>query len=489
MKPTLTQVSKLLPSAENKAVLITDWQNSSDLIKAIASCHKENLKYGKKIAYLFKGATDLETCRNVWDFLRYEIPYKVESGDAQKVKTFPRFLADSKPSINGDPVGNDCKMYAVFTNVILQCCGIESCYRFVSYKGKQPTHTYTVVPKLNLVIDAVLPNFDAEKPFKHKKDMSLYKMSGVQEEESSRKYLDLSSVDSTIGAFNIKKTVQKSKASVQKAVNSIPKVADKVVQGMKTTSLAVPRNAFLGLVALNVRGFATSLMNAINKGNDLKWWVQLGGDRSKLIETAKSGSKKKRILGFEEDINSAESLVVSGICESGMIGVEPVSTTTALASAVPVIAKFLTELKKMGIKPEDLKNVADAVQTGNKAFKDLTGKSITEVAFSKDTGKAVKKISLKPTDLKTVPKEMAEKLATAVVKNATGVTDAEIQQTLIEEPKGGSQQKSADAPSPDKADSNVKQPVEDNFFTKNKFYLIGGALLVGGLLLFSKRKK
>ena len=85
--PKLADVSKLLPSAENKAVLITDWQNSSDLIKAMASCHKENLKYAKKIAHLFKGSSEVETCRNVWDSLRYEIPYKVESGEAQKVKT------------------------------------------------------------------------------------------------------------------------------------------------------------------------------------------------------------------------------------------------------------------------------------------------------------------------------------------------------------------------------------------------------------------
>ena len=172
--PSLQKVSQLLPSAENKAVLITDWQNSTDLIKAMASCHKANLPYAKKIAYLFKGSSDLETCRNVWDFLRYEVPYKIESGDSQKVKTLPRFLSDSKPSVNGDPVGNDCKMYAVFTNVVLNTLGIPSEYRFVSYKGKQPTHTYAVVPSMNLVIDAVLPNFDAEKPFKTKKDMCYY---------------------------------------------------------------------------------------------------------------------------------------------------------------------------------------------------------------------------------------------------------------------------------------------------------------------------
>jgi hypothetical protein len=483
MKPTLAQVSKLLPSAENKAVLITDWQNSTDLIKAIASCHKENIKYAKKIAHLFKGSSDLETCRNVYDFLRYEIPYKVESGEAQKVKSLPRFLTDSKNTISGDPVGNDCKMYAIFSNVILNTLGIDSCYRFVSYKGNQPTHTYCIVPSLNLVIDAVLPTFDTEKPFKTKKDMSLYKMSGINEEEASRKYIDLSSPDAAIGAFNLKNTVKKSTASIQKAVNSIPKVADKVVQGMKTTTLAIPRNAFLGLIALNVRGFATSLQKAIDKGNDLKWWVDLGGDRTKLKETVKSGSTKKRILGFEEEVNTREKLVLAGICGLDQIGVEPVSTTAALASAAPIIAKLLSELKKMGLDAEDITKVADALKTGNAAFKEVTGKNITEVAFTKDAGTESKKISLKPTDLKTVPKDIANKLATAVVKNATGVTDQDISSV-----EGGSDQKAEDLPASGKPKTNNK-PEESSFFSDNKFFLIGGALLVGGLILFGKRKR
>lgn len=479
MNPTLEKVSQLLPSAENKAVLITDWQNSADLIKAMAVCHKENLKYAKKIANLFKGSSDLETCRNVYDFLRNEIPYKIESGEAQKVKTLPRFLADSKTTITGDPVGNDCKMYAVFTNVILNTLGIDSRYRFVSYKGKQPTHTYTVVPSLNLVIDAVLPTFDTEKPYKTKKDMSLYKMSGVQEEEASRKFLDLSSVDSTIGAFSLKNVVKKSTESVKKAVKSIPAVAQKVAQGMKTVSLAVPRNAFLGLVLLNVKGFATSLQKAIDKGSDLKWWFDLGGDRTKLKEAIKSGSQKKRILGFEEDINAEEKLAVAGIIESGMIGIEPVSTTTALASAVPVIAIMVKELKKLGIDEETIKNVNEAVSTGTLAFKNITGKNLSEVAFTKDKGADTKKISLKPADLKTVGVDLANKLATAVVKQRSGVTDQDIEDTPVTD-------KPSEKP---KAVTDPKVPDNKGFKLDNKFYLLAGVVVLGGLVLFGKRKK
>lgn len=488
MHPKLDIVRKYLPPAENKAVLISDWQNSTDLIKAIATAHKENLKYAKKIAHLFKGSNQVETCKNVFDFLRYEVPYKVESAEAQKVKTIPRMLADSSAMGSKDAVGNDCKMYAVFTNTILNTLGIPCSYRFVSFKGKQPTHTYAVVKPLNLVIDAVLPTFDTEKPYKYKKDMALYKMSGVEEESESRKFIDLSSVDSTIGAVKLSKVVAKGKANVQKAVASIPKVTQKVIQGAKTASLAIPRNAFLGLVALNVKGIATKIMQLVAKGNDLKWWVDLGGDRTKLKNTAEAGAKKKSIGGFEEDINSAETLEVMGLIEPGQIGVEPVSTATALASAVPILVKFADVLKKSGIKAEDVKTAVDLAKQGSETFEQVTGKKLSEVAFTKDAGKTSKKISLRPADLKTPTLETATKLAKGLIKNATGLTDTQITQTLAEEPGGGSTQKTADRDANIKPDV-TKKPEEAGGLLKNKFVMIGGAVAVGVLILWLTTKK
>lgn len=488
MHPKLSIVASKLPRAENKAVLVTDWQNSQDLIKAIASCHTENLKYAKKIAHLFEGSTDIETCKNVYDFLRYEVPYKVEPGEAQKVKTLPRFFADSVRTISGaDPIGNDCKMYAVFTNTILNTLGIPSEYRFVSYKGKNPTHTYSVVKPLGIVIDAVLPNFDTEKPYKTKKDMALYKMSGIEEEEASRKYLDLSSVDSTIGGFKLSNTVQKAKSTAQKAVKALPAVTKKVVQGMKTTSLAVPRNAFLGLVVLNVKGLASSLKKLIDKGNDLKWWVDLGGDRTKLKEAISSGIKKKAIGAVEENINAEEALVVAGIIDPikpGMVGVEPVSTATALASSAPIIAKVLQVLKQSGIDTKDIAKAQEAFKQGNQAFKQVTGKSLSEVAFTKDAGKTSKKISLKPSDLLTPALETAQKLAKSAIKKETGVSEAEFTQAFTEEPvKGGTDDQKADP----KAQTAIITKDEGDMM--NKFYWIGGIVLAGGLLYVVTRKK
>lgn len=486
MSVKLNDVAKLLPKADNKAVLLSDWQNTNDLIKAIAQAHQANLKYARKIAHLFKGYNDAETCKNVFNFLRYEVPYKVESSERQKIKTLPRFLQDSK-SINGrEPVGNDCKMYSVFTNTILNSLGIPAEYRFTSYKGTQPTHVYSVYKKGNLIIDAVLPNFDTEKPYKSKKDMALYKMSGIDEESESRKFIDMSSPDAAING-NITKLVKKSKESINKAVKAAPAVAKKIVQTAKTTSLAVPRNAFLALVALNVKGFASKLMELVKRGDDLKWWVQLGGDRTKLKNTAEAGAKRKKIGGFEEDINTPETLVIAGITDNGMIGVEPTSTAAAAASAVPIIVKFLDVLKKSGIKADDVKQVADMAKQGSQTFEQLTGKKISEVVFTKDAGKDSKKISLRPADLLTPSRDVAEKVAKAVIKNATGVTEEEFTQAT-EQPGGGSSQKSADAPAPDKPGTKDKPTDDKSFIEKNKFTLIGVGIGLG-VLYFATRKK
>jgi hypothetical protein len=487
MYPKLEVIQSKLPKAENKAVLINNWQNSTDLIKAIASAHKENLVYAKKIAPYFKGSNDLETCKNVFDFLRYEVPYKVETAEAQKVKTLPRMLQDSNTIGNKDAIGNDCKMYAVFTNTILNTLGIPCSYRFVSFKGKQPTHTYAVVKPLNLVIDAVLPTFDTEKPYKYKKDMALYKMSGIDEEEASRKYLDLSSPDSAIGAVNLSKLAAKGANSVKKAVASIPKVTQKVVQTAKTTSLAIPRNAFLGLVALNIKGLATNIMQLVAKGNDLKWWVDLGGDRTKLKNTAETGAKKKALGSIEEDINASETLEVMGFLEPGQIGVEPVSTATALATAVPIIAKLQDVLKKAGISTEEVKKVANLTKQASSKFTEITGKKISEVAFTKDAGKTSKKLSLKPTDLKTPSLETATKVAKGLIKNATGITETQITETLAEEVGGGSQQKPSDKPA-DKTPEPKDKPKEESIF-KNKFVQIGGAVALGVLAIWLTSKK
>jgi hypothetical protein len=105
---------------------------------------------------------------------------------------------------------------------------------------------------------------------------------------------------------------------------------------------SIPRNAFLALVGINAFNFAHNLDQEIQNG---KWdkistkWKHLGGNPEKLKGTINHGKGKKAILGAE-----------------------PATTTTFLASAVPIIVALLEFLNKDG----KLDGILKAAKTGLK---------------------------------------------------------------------------------------------------------------------------
>lgn len=117
----------------------------------------------------------------------------------------------------------------------------------------------------------------------------------------------------------------------------------------------IPRTAFIGLLRLNVHGWATSLFNRIqttegyNQVSDK--WRDIGGSWGDLHDAIEDGNKAKRILG----------------CGCDSIGVEPASTsvTALLAAAAPVIAALAVLLKSIAPDSkaaETIDQALDAVQ-------------------------------------------------------------------------------------------------------------------------------
>jgi hypothetical protein len=109
---------------------------------------------------------------------------------------------------------------------------------------------------------------------------------------------------------------------------------------LKKIALAIPRNAFLGLIRLNFRGLATRLSNQIKKdpAKVRAMWLRLGGDPEKLFTPVEKGAKKKRLLGAEENF-----MLINGVGEAA-------TATTLLASAAPIIAVVAKFLKQAGEK-------------------------------------------------------------------------------------------------------------------------------------------
>jgi hypothetical protein len=453
------QILKILPPPNYRAKLISGWQNTNDIVKAIQNQHKDNLNAANQIKHLFCDNDERTTARNIFNFLKREIEYRIEPAEKQTTKSLQRFVSDGF---------GDCKHFAIFANTILQQCGFNGIYRFAGYRDRSNVqHVYTYLPKTNTILDAVLPSFDTEKPYTIKKDynMSLYKLSGFDDEVGKISFDKIKS--------NIKSAAAKTSNVVKKAAAEIPNASKKLAQGAKTVSLAVPRGAFTGLVSLNVSGLANKLKTLIEKKgtiDGLKWWFDLGGDRTALEKAINTGSTKKRIFGIEEE-NAAAREIYSGYSGDGVRVGEPVTVAASLATAAPILLKVADELKKAGINVEDITSIAKKAST---EFQNLTGKKITDVIFKKDAGVKSDRKNINSDDLKETTNADATKVVTAAVAQSTGVdmqTIKEIQQA-----------------SESFIPNDQTIPQKTNLFgTLNKKTLLIGGGIVVAYFLFKKR--
>lgn len=457
-----SQILKVLPPPNYRAKLISGWQNTNDIVKAIQQQHAENLSAANKIKYLFCGTDERTTARNIFDFLKNEIEYRVEPAEKQTTKSIQRFVSDGY---------GDCKHFALFANTILQQCGYKPLYRFAGYRDKTNVqHVYSYLPQSNTVLDAVLSSFDTEKTPTIKKDynMSLYKLSGVDDEIGKISFDSIKK--------NIKNAAAKTSSAVKKAASQIPAAAKKLAQGAKTVSLSVPRGAFRGLVALNFRGLATDLKKVTDKkGIDgLKWWYDLGGDRTELMKTINSNASKKRIFGIDEE-NAAAREIYSGYSGDGVRVGEPVTIAASLATAAPILLQVQKFLKENGI---DVKEIATVTKKAVNDFEGVTGSKLTDVIFKKDAGVQTDKKLLKPNDLQPTSMADATKVVTAAVSQATGVDN-----TTITDIKNEAAQSVPFTP------DNTTTITPKNFLPQfsNKTLLIGGAVVLIGFLAYKKK--
>jgi len=143
---SLNKLDSLLDSANDKNVLTKKHQTTNDIINQVLEQHKSNVIEAKKIAYLFDAGNAYGTCLNIWNFLKYNVPYVVEPSNRQTTKTLSRMLWDAKRGL-----GNDCKHYSGFTGAILAALGYKFRYRFTGYSDyiPTPTHVYCVCNEKN----------------------------------------------------------------------------------------------------------------------------------------------------------------------------------------------------------------------------------------------------------------------------------------------------------------------------------------------------
>jgi hypothetical protein len=176
-------LNKLSPFKNYKKVVSTD-QTVTDIIDGILDTQNKWQKEYDKISELFVGESELETARNIWNFLKSNVPYYIESNKNQTLRSPSAIVA----------MPGDCKSYALFANGVLDSLNrkgileVPLAFRFAGYKNntREPQHVFAVMypgTKNEIWIDPVLSRFNEKRQpsfYKDKKiKMALIALSGV----------------------------------------------------------------------------------------------------------------------------------------------------------------------------------------------------------------------------------------------------------------------------------------------------------------------
>jgi len=311
----------------NSKMIVRD-QQVPDIISAMLSAHKMYASEYDKISKDFYSGDGVQTAKKLFEFLKKNVQYKIESDKSQRIMSPSAILSLGK---------NDCKNYALFIMGVLDSLKRKGLinnkiyYRFASYKllDEIPHHVFAVIQDEEgneYFIDPVLSTFNERKTYYHKIDktpnMPLYSVSGIGQTK--------------------KKAAARSVAPVQKEKKKI----------VLKIALAPARGSFLLLVGLNFMGLATKLKTAFDNRADetQNWWKNLGGNPNELLRKVEQGAKKKRIAGTDVEFNS-----------EGQIGVVATTAAAASVTAAPILIKLAEFLSKLGIDVKEVSEVGKRV--------------------------------------------------------------------------------------------------------------------------------
>lgn len=317
--------------------------DTRDIMHALAAAVPAAVLQQQKFAKQYSSSDPVQDAATFARYIQDQVNYVPDSFLVQAIK-----LPDTLLALGS----GDCKSISLFITAALVAAGHHAGFRFASYAKDKPfTHVYSIVyvDGKPIPVDGVVKSLN-EQPYIKKQDMSVVYLHGVP----TAVYAD--GADIITGPRRDKRRAKREEKKAAGKPTTFKKI-----------SLAPVRGAFLPLVALNFRGFATRLAKGLakDKGKVSRFWVNLGGKPDKLIEAIKKGEKKKRILGFEEMANEVyyegymnDQGVINGVCDlnevcpylgmpcniNGYIGVATVALISSAAAAIIAATKLLDSL-------------------------------------------------------------------------------------------------------------------------------------------------
>ena len=304
----------MVPTAIGKVVSVSSINGTNkQLQKAIEAAVPVANNQTRAIAKQFRGGTEMETCRNIFNFLRYQCKY-IKDGYNQNIKLPSAFMRTKS---------GDCKSYSLFTSAVLNNLGIPNHFVYASYDGsKIPSHIY-VETNNGCIVDAVWGRFNSEKKpsykFKKPTDMNINYISGI----GSPQYGSMGGLKDTL-----QNLASKVKAPAKKVLGSIP------------------RQIILGMYSLNIDGIATKSQSRITK--IMERWKAAGGDPAAISRAIRDGAgKAPRKVGIVDRLVTS---IKGTLASKGIkgIGVTEEDLVTKLTDGGDISKKYQAQLVVIG---------------------------------------------------------------------------------------------------------------------------------------------
>ena len=176
---SVNKILSVLPEFKNSEIVLKKKQGVEDIVKGILKTHNQYFTdYDLISDYFFRGNIE-DTCKYIFDFLKQNVPYEIESENYQTLR--------SPGAILHFP--GDCKSYALFSNGVLDSLRrkgklkCELLYRFAGYGvfTDYIEHVFCVCKtgKNEIWVDPVLNNFDEKKKPNYQVDKKINNMALV----------------------------------------------------------------------------------------------------------------------------------------------------------------------------------------------------------------------------------------------------------------------------------------------------------------------
>lgn len=158
---------KIIKASERRTVVKYRDGDTADIITVILEMDARSGNYiYAAAAECLRGKNDMETLKNIWSFVKFNVRYQADKPGNELVKS---------PGALFDLGHGDCKSFSIAIVALLRTLGFKDIrFRFTSYDRDDFSHVYVVCRNggRDVILDAVHSRFNDEVPYRRKKDIA-----------------------------------------------------------------------------------------------------------------------------------------------------------------------------------------------------------------------------------------------------------------------------------------------------------------------------